>query len=279
MKLKAIKLNLKGPLTEIPHADTLFGAMATALGVIYGSEAIEEFTERFWEGARISSAFPYDGKRLFLPRPLTTDLWLLNHRDIPDFKRLKSTRYLTLEDFQKALNLEPFSYTEMPYRVVDMPKVALDRVTNNSSLYFWEEIRFKPNAGVYFLYQGDDRTLREYIEPALRYLGDSGLGGKGTWGYGIFDFRIEEVEIKTPKGEAFVTLSNTLPTKTPVLWRLLRKGGWTAWGRKPKMNFIEEGSIIWNDPGRIERITVGGKEIYAYGLSFPVPVKLPEGLE
>lgn len=278
MELKAIKLKLKGPLTEIPHADTLFGAMATAIGVLHGKEAIDEFAERFQGGARISSAFPHDGERLFLPKPLSADLWLSGLRDIPNLKRLKSAKYLTLEDFERALNLELFTYTEVPYKVAETPKVALDRITNNSSLYFWEEVRFKPNAGVYFLYQGDEKTLKEYIKPALRYLGDSGLGGKGTWGYGIFEFEVEEIRINAPKSGAFVTLSNTLPTKTPVLWKLLRKGGWTSWGRKPKVNFIEEGSIIENDPGRMEKLTVGGKEIYVYGFSFPVPAKLPEGL-
>ncbi|KUK03946.1 MAG: CRISPR-associated protein Csm4 [Thermococcaceae archaeon] len=278
MELKAIKLKLRGPLTGIPHADTLFGAMATAIGALYGGGAIGEFAELFQRGARISSAFPYDGETLFLPKPLTADLWLYGRENIPDLKRLKSAKYLTLEDFERALNLEPFAYTEMPYKIVEMPKVALDRMTNNSSLYFWEEVRFKPNAGVYFFYQGDEKMLKEFIEPALRYLGDSGLGGKGTWGYGIFDFEIEEIEIKVPQGEAFVTLSNTLPTKTPLLWRLLRKGGWTSWGRKPKMNFVEEGSIIEDDPGRMEKLTVGGKDIYVYGFSFPIPAKLPEGL-
>ncbi|ALV63518.1 CRISPR-associated RAMP protein, Csm4 family [Thermococcus sp. 2319x1] len=283
MKFKAIKLKLRGPLTEIPHADTLFGAMATAVGVLYGKEAIDEFAERFQRGARISSAFPYEGEKLFLPKPLSAEYWLSTLpeekiKGIPNFKRLKSAKYLSLGEFEKALRLEQFTYAELPFKRVELPRVALDRVTSNSALYFWEEIRFKPNTGIYFLYQGDGETLKGYILPALRYLGDTGIGGKGTWGYGLFDIEVEDVEISVPRGEAFVTLSNTLPSETPLLWRLFRKGGWSPWGRKPKLSFIEEGSIIGNDSGKIETLTVGGKGIYVYGLSFPLPAKLPEGL-
>ncbi|WP_297504500.1 type III-A CRISPR-associated RAMP protein Csm4 [Thermococcus sp.] len=288
LEFRAIKIIPKGPFTEIPGSDTLFGAIGTAVATLFGREAVEELVEGFKAGARISSAFPFEADTYYLPKPLTVELALDGIlKDLPKderyirMKTLRKVSYLDVENFEKALRLEPFGgASELPYRIVDVPRVSLDRVTKNSSLYFWEEIRFKPGAGLYFLYSGSDGVFRDFILPAVRYLGDTGLGGKSTWGFGLFDVEATVMRLNAPESPYTVILSSALPTKRPILWKLARKGGWSYGRRKPKLNFIAEGSVVENDPGRIEAIDLGlPHQVYVYGLTFPVPANVPEGLK
>ncbi|WP_456451321.1 type III-A CRISPR-associated RAMP protein Csm4 [Palaeococcus sp. (in: euryarchaeotes)] len=281
-KFKLIKLRPKGPFTGIPHADTLFGAISNALGMLYDGKTIEEFVKFFQsEEALISSAFPYSKKELLLPKPLTVELALRTL--FPDYamrKSVKKAKYLAISEFEKAIRLEPFEVIEnLPYKTVDLPKVILDRVTQSSSIYYWEQVAFGENSGLFFLYSGREEVFRDYIKPAMKLLGDTGIGGKSTWGLGLFEPEFGEIEIKTPKSEYFVTLSNAVPNKKPMMWNLLRKGGWSMGKRKPKITFIAEGSIVKKDDGKILSFDMGlGHPVYIYGKVFPIAVRVPEGL-
>ncbi|WP_297420268.1 type III-A CRISPR-associated RAMP protein Csm4 [Thermococcus sp.] len=286
LKFKAIKLFPRGPIRELPRADTIFGAIGTAVATLFGGNAVDGLVQGFKESARISSAFPFEGSTYYFPKPLSVGVLNFDEllKDLPKEERhtrekeIKKSRYLDLENFERALKLEPFDVPKgLPFRRVDVPRVALDRVTNDSNLYFWDEMRFRESSGFYFLYSGDEGIFNDYILPALRYLGDTGIGGKTTWGFGLFDFKVDTVEMNVPDSPCSATLSNTLPTKTPVLWSLVRKGGWSSGRRKPKLNFIAEGSIVADDPGRIVSIDIGlSHEVNVYGLTFPIPAEVPD---
>lgn len=273
MRFSLIKLKPKGPFTCIPGADTLFGAIANAVSWLYGEEGVKKLVEAFMAEARISSAFPYMGDSYYFPKPLTVEL-------VEEDKRIKRAKYLDVENFERALRLEHFEVPgEKPFERVDVPRVSLDRVTQDSSLYFWEEIRFRKNAGLYFLYSGPEDIFRDFIMPAIRLLGDTGIGGKSTWGFGLFKPSFGSLKIEVPESSYAVTLSSALPVKKPVFWLLLRKSGWSRVGRRPKLSFIAEGSIIKDDPGRIETLNISSSfTVYVYGKTFPIPVLLPEGL-
>ena len=286
LKFRAIRLIPRGPIRELPRADTIFGAIGNAVAMLFGAKAVDELVEGFKREARISSAFPFEGSTYYLPKPLSVGALDFDEllKDLPEEERyvkeksMKKARYLDLRNFERALRLEPFDVPgSLPFRKVDVPRVALDRVTNDSSLYFWDEVRFKENSGFYFLYSGDEGFFRDYILPALRYLSDTGIGGKATWGFGLFDFRLDKLEVNAPNSLCRATLSNALPTRTPVLWNLVRKGGWSSDRRKPKVNFISEGSIVANDPGKVISLDLGlAYPVYLYGLTFPVPAEVPE---
>ncbi|WP_456422690.1 type III-A CRISPR-associated RAMP protein Csm4 [Thermococcus sp.] len=282
MEFRAILLRPKGPLTEIPRADTLFGAIASAVAVLNGGNAVEELVNAFKAGARISSAFPYFKDAYYLPKPFSVEL-VDFEMEYEEAKRIRRAKYLDVRNFERALRLEPFEAPDINvHKKVSVPRVVLDRVTSDSALYFWDEVRFRDDAGLYFLYSGPDGVFMDYIEPAVRLLGDSGIGGKSTWGFGLFEPEFSRLKIKAPTSDYEVTLSNALPTKKPVLWRLFRKGGWSFGRRKPKMTFIEEGSVVKNDPGRFEELDLGLPfKVHIYGLTFPVPAILPdmEGLK
>ncbi|WP_456420440.1 type III-A CRISPR-associated RAMP protein Csm4 [Thermococcus sp.] len=277
MEFRAILLRPKGPLTEIPKADTLFGAIASAVAMLYDNRAVEELVDAFKAGARISSAFPYLNDTFYLPKPLSVELMDFEVK-YEEAKRIRRARYLDVKNFERALRLEPFEVPEINVHAkVSVPRVVLDRVTSESALYFWDEVRFREGAGLYFLYSGPDDVFKDYIEPAVRLLGDTGIGGKSTWGFGLFEPEFSRLKIDAPGGEYEVTLSNALPTKKPLLWRLFKKGGWSYGERKPKLTFIAEGSIVKNDPGRFEELDLGLPfKVHIYGLTFPVPAVLPD---
>ena len=288
LEFKAVKLIPKGPFGEIPTADTLFGAIGVAIAKLFGGRAVDELADAFGAGARISSAFPFRGDTYYLPKPLSVEVADLQSLfgDLPErdwyttVKTLKKARYLDLGNFERALRLDPFEGPEdIPVETLDVPRVSLDRITNDSSLYFWRETRFGDGSGVYFLYRGDEGTFKDYILPAVRYLADTGISGKSTWGFGLFDFSVERLVLNVPESPYAVTLSNAVPSKEPLLWRVMRKGGWSFGRRKPKVNFIAEGSIVRDDQGRVLTPNLGlPHQVYVYGLTFPVPAKIPEGL-
>lgn len=286
LKFRAVKLIPRGPLRDIPRADTIFGAIGNGVATLFDTKAVDELVEGFKKGARISSAFPFDGETYYLPKPLSVEVIdpeeLL--RDLPKEERyvkgkaMKKAKYLDIRNFEKALRLEPFDVpSSLPFKKIDVPRATLDRVTTDSSLYFWEEIRFRKGSGLYFLYSGDEELFKDYILPALRYLSDTGVGGKATWGFGLFDLQVGKLEIDILESVYSMTLSNAIPTKTPIFWNVVRKGGWSFGRRKPKMNFISEGSIVANDPGEIISFDLGlPHRVYIYGLTFLIPLEVPE---
>ena len=68
------------------------------------------------------------------------------------------------------------------------------------------------------------RRPQQKIETLLRVLGDNGIGGERNAGYGMFDFKTQQVdfEMSTPNaGSAFVTLSPICPKSKNQLEALL----------------------------------------------------------
>jgi len=279
---KVVKLSPKGPFKEIPRATTIFGAIANAIKTLYEREEVEKFIEEFRKKGKISSAFPYHKDTYFLPIPLSVELTLFQifEEDISKVKEVRAKGYIPLEDFERAIRLEKFeAREELPYKKVEIPKVSLDRVSQDSSLYFWDAITFKEDSGLYFLYDGPKDLFEKYIVPAVAFLGDHGIGGKGTWGFGLFVPEFESISIDEPQGDGFATLSPTYP-KNPnslILWRIEKLGGWSEGKRKPKIPMVTEGSVL-RDPGDLVELDLGlSYKVYVNGKSFPIQVEVPRG--
>lgn len=276
----------RGYFKEIPTADTIFGAIANMVVEIFGNEGLEDLIRTFRESdAALSSAFPYDDRTFYFPKPLGIELWSLHlssKEDYEYFKALKKAKYLSLKDFKKAINNEKFEIPEeLPIKEFDVPRVALDRVTKASTIFYEKRIAFH-NGGLYFLYKGPKEAFEEYIKPAVRLLGDTGIGGNSTQGLGIFEPEFTEISINAPESEYAVTLSNAVVDRENlVLWDLFIKGGWTKTKRKPKITFIREGSIVrFQDPGELIEMDLGiGYSIYVHAKTFPVPILIPKEVD
>jgi len=283
--MKAVKLKFKTPVrigelgiglestSEILHSDTLFNAIANALVSINGD--LEEFIERIRSGElKISSAFPFSKENYFLPLPI-----------LPYKEKIKA-KFVLKEDFEKLIANEEteIRLEEMPYKVFDLPKVLIDRTTANTNIYYVSLIRFKKDSGLYFIIDGNGRSL---IKPALKYLEDEGIGGKRTWGLGRFEHKWIDFDLKTPKdANTFVTLSLVYPRDMNSIsyWKPMVRGGWTLIGkqiRKPRIIMASEGSIFKTCDGGVlidlDDIANGfsnrvGHKVFANGKSFLIPM-------
>lgn len=92
----------------------------------------------------------------------------------------------------------------------------IDRMSGGTvegMLFYRQETFFAPNAGLWALLRADEQDLIRYIQPALRYLADTGLGADRTSGKGQFEISVEIAPVlphaKTPN--AMMTLSHYLP--------------------------------------------------------------------
>jgi CRISPR-associated protein Csm4 len=289
--MKAVKLEFKTPVrigetgiglesvSEVIHSDTLFSAIANALADL--NEDVMEFIEKVSNGElRISSALPFKRDRYYLPAPVK-----------PYEKKIDPL--VPKEVFEELLICDEVGKEvekEKPYKEFELPKVAVDRVTANTNIYYVSLLKFD-NGGFYFLVEGNGRRL---IELALRYLADEGIGGKRTWGLGRFEFEFTDFSLKTPKdANAFVTLSVVFPQnlKSIKFWKPLIRGGWTfsrkgRQMRKPGIIMASEGSIFGErEEGKVvdlDEIVEGfsakvGRKVFVNGKSFLVPAVVGYG--
>ena len=308
----AVKLKFRSPLHvgvdsidsagTIVHSDTLFGAIGSVLPLL--GKDTKAFVDSMRDGGAVSSLYPFENDTYYLPKPLHANSVVMESlgnstKDYVFAKKFRKASLITKEAFEMIINrnidtsrIEGLIPTRLPLRVIDVPKVAIDRVTSNSNIFYLTQVHFASNSGLYFLYDGDVEIFDEYILPALRFLGDEGLGGRRSWGLGLFSVEVvDDFEIAAPKGKtAFVTLSMVLPSSKSELlqWEPVKRSGWvhTVSGkprRKPTMIFAAEGSLVSENSGRILDLdSIGsfslevGHKIYVYGKSFPIPAEVDE---
>ena len=282
--MRAIKLYFETPIRSgvaglglessdsVIHSDTLFGAIVNALSKM--NEDVEEFIEMFKnKEVSISSCFPFNEDTYFLPNI---------HLPYPP-QHIRKKRFLTKSEFEKLISGEIPGETSENLdfmEKLEIPKVALDRITSNSSIYYLSCVKFKNNAGLYFLVRGNDKMIRI----ALKYLEDEGIGGKKTWGLGKFEFESEDFRLRD-RGDNYVTLSLTLPTDLSKIryWKPITRSGWinTPNGtvRKPKVIMASEGTIFKEeengdlfdlDTAYSNLSSKVGHKVYLNGMSFSI---------
>jgi CRISPR-associated protein Csm4 len=144
------------------------------------------------------------------------------------------------------------------WSVGTVPRVTIDRITNQSNIYQVGRTFFAPDCGLWLL--ADVRHYEETLDEVLHHLGDTGIGGERSAGYGSFDL----YSIPVPKIPSLnnspqaMTLSRYNPTlrelEQGVLgegasYELIDVGGWlsaigAAGQRRKRVRFIEAGSIL-----------------------------------
>uniref|UniRef100_A0A832A1F8 CRISPR system Cms protein Csm4 n=1 Tax=Desulfacinum infernum TaxID=35837 RepID=A0A832A1F8_9BACT len=221
----------------------------------------------------LSSLFPFGPgadngeKPLYaVPRPLSSppvkDPRLLQRAG----KDLKKTRYLQPRDVLRWLDGKPLSAKDLeaiqertrglarPWdgesqdgwsATTLRPRVALDRASQGSTIWWCGVVHFRRGAGLYGLVRFRDDTWRARLETALRLLGDMGLGGERTYGLGTFRFGgflpLKDVwgELGRPQEVGrFVLLSRYVPAVTELA-RL--RETLTAWDMEESRGFVVSG--------------------------------------
>lgn len=274
-------------------SDTLFSALCHAYLGAFGVDALEELLGRFdSENGEppflISSAFPYCGDTLFLPLPRIAPGGRAKEAERGDLKLLKDTSWVSLEDFTRLLRGEDpadirTSGSKLPRKEL-LPRVALDRESSNSSIYYLRRAAFPENGGLWALLDVRDESLEPRLQQTFHLLGDTGLGGERTMGCGFF-----EPEFSEPPGSLtqllgreapYISLSRVSPEPQEAAekverYTLVESRGWmlspTGIQRKRRSAwFFAEGSTFkQRTRGRLLDVTPKdrpGHSVYRYGL-------------
>ncbi|MEZ4864407.1 MAG: type III-A CRISPR-associated RAMP protein Csm4 [Caldilineaceae bacterium] len=181
------------------------------------------------------------------------------------------------------------------------PRVAVDRITGASAVYSSGSVNFAKNAGLYLYIEwlaGVDVAVRQQVQAAITYLGDSGIGGERTYGYGQYSASFEDLQempIQQPSNATHVTtLSPFLPkpSERTVLMGdaryeiILRRGWLTLPGysnlRRPTVRMVDVGAILSTESGVAPQGYLANATpqplqntaytIHRYGLCWPVAV-------
>ena len=213
-------LGLESAQEYVP-SDTLFSALIVALSRLpQHIEAIARLSEAFAAAPPpvLSSAFPYVGDTLLLPRPRLA-LHLSRGSDAGVAKQAKRVRWVSLEIFLRLIDgieqaeldalwdeavLVQQGAVWLTRREADTlrqhyaeesglvfwsqgrdPKVTVDRVHNASTIFHVGRVHFRDGCGLWCLVDAD-AEWQQRIEEGLRLLADVGLGGRRSQGNGHY---------------------------------------------------------------------------------------------
>ncbi len=288
------------------HSDTLFSAILSNWHHFY-EDSIESMIQNL--SFKISSAFPFFSNDYYFPKPYLKLPVIFDEEDYKAAKKLMKVKFIEREFFERILRNEVvhisdicFSYSNRfmslkktvtePFGEREISRNVVDRIIGSTDIFYFSEIVFKKDCGLFFMARFNDETLRKKFEAVLRFLGDEGIGSDRHVGKGQFEINIDEkFFINQPENaDSILNLSLYHPTPEEIKKRLLhrssydiinRKGWITTIGyqmlRRKSMNMFLEGSVFSNlkkdDYGDIPVVAekISGLldfNVYRYGKGF-----------
>lgn len=223
--------------------------------------------------------------------------------DIGEWRNEQVTPY-TIQDGSVWLDRSAYQHFSgeqtVLWQTAIRPRVTVDRVSTASTAFSSGGLYFNRDyqAGLYALirWDVDDAPLRQQVEQALQVLGESGIGGERSYGYGQFQPAPTTVadDLGAPGGTYFTTLSPYLPQASErdvfagaARYEIVLRRGWiSAPGysnlRRPTIRMVDTGSVLRQLPDREvtgaladatpDILRNQAMTIYRYGLAWPVPV-------
>ena len=298
------------------HSDTLFGAICSAISVLF-PEKIDKIINDFEEKPPflISSTFPfiYDDKKTIRFYPKINSISAYKDFDSTLIKKYKSVQYIDEELFFDLITgqineeniIENFDdyFTNYSMLMKDNPEIdfkcsnriipgnTINRLNNASeNIYYSDGLDFV-NMGLYFFIKINDSEYVDIINSALKYLKDLGFGKDISIGKGQFDYNIEENDIEQKlydnNGNYFVTLSRYIPTVRNIekineesAYDISYKRGRSSKGEiRKQVRFFTEGSTFpdVNDTEFYGQIIHSGKDTPAVEYGYAFPIKIKRG--
>lgn len=194
-----------GPSELFLRSDTLFSAICSAANKFYGNSVVESFLQP--NAIKFSSAFPFYNSELFFPKPLNyypTEIG--EYELIKEFKKVKFISKDFLEELLKGNSIDKTFLNknfilngcwrsktnkegDKIFKTNENPHIVLDRITNQTQIFYKTEVYFNKNAGLFFLAEISEELIPKF-ETVLRFLGDEGIGADRTIGKGLFEVEI-----------------------------------------------------------------------------------------
>lgn len=321
MTLNIIKMHFKSPLhlsrgrgdnydkgEEVLHSDALQSALFVCARQLFGSEVGKDFFESF----RVSSAFPFQGETLFLPKPAFDDIF--ESIDTKERKHAKGVKYLPVDDFVQVCKGKKiafdatktkkqgafYTHTEVQIETTVLQRVAIPRMQEtDANPFYMQRTFFGEGAGLYAVVcLPENETHKKHFKAALRLLGEQGIGTDRNVGNGHFEAEICEkpLELDLPEaGTHWLNLGlycpekqETLPALEESYFALVKRGGWIASPenendmnlRKKSVYMLAEGSVLKagkKPEGKIINLQPEGHshEIWRDGRSIFLSINLP----
>ncbi|MEW6617936.1 MAG: type III-A CRISPR-associated RAMP protein Csm4 [bacterium] len=299
-------LSLGEGFTGILHSDTIFSGIANKLAEIPsnydGGYSIKELISNLNTDSppfRISSAFPYFMDEYYLPTPYGTgELYLEKLKDVPliklsDFLELASGNYerIKKKPLKDSVNELMVSFTA--------PRVTIDRITTSTNIYQTTGWLMNQDCGLYFLIDLKDELLKDKLLLCIRLLGESGIGGDRSIGYGIFDSELIEIDNlpewselfqeRGGKNTSYYSLSLCYPSnndeaKEAISYNILSRKGWIfssssiKQSKRRECKMFAEGSLFKSPiKGQMAKVAPSRfrqeeHEVYRYGLGMMVEI-------
>lgn len=140
-----------------------------------------------------------------------------------------------------------------------VPRVTVDRASNTSAYYEVGRVVYALGAGLALLVRYADPEAQGQFEHLLTLLGESGLGGRRSSGYGAFAWAAGPtlaLDVGAP-GQRVVLLSRYLPREDELAclqhehaaYQLVNVGGWLfspgqPAQRRQRIRMVAEGSVL-----------------------------------
>jgi CRISPR-associated protein Csm4 len=180
-------------------------------------------------------------------------------------------------------------------------RVAIDRASSASAVYRAGRTTYAPGCGLWLGVQwpgGVDADAKAQLETLLAHLGDQGLGGDRSVGYGQFCLKEDafSLDLPAPDGARALTLARYLPHEDELpdvlgpgaSYGLVNVVGWLgspqgAARRRKGLRMLAEGSVLptatrpapW---GRLENVAPDdwhAHPVWRYGYACPAGVRAP----
>lgn len=298
MTVEAIRLHFSSPLhigrgaTELDKTDAIYHSDALksalyAVGLPYFSEW-ETAPDAFFNAFCISSAFPFCGDELFLPKPYSQmQFRFANTAEEKEAKKAKRISFISASLFQQWAKVpeEPVSVQEAQvspggnylFNPTNKAKAFLhaevqQRVQvsaqgdadNDTRPFYFDRLYFEENSGLYFLAHFHNETIRHQVLRVLTLLGTQGIGTDRTVGNGLFNFdaaaHISNIELpEAADGNLHINLGLYLPTRNELstvnldesFWQLVKRGGYIAGSSYEKFLSLRKNSIYFFAEGSV----------------------------
>lgn len=316
--------------SERVRSDTLFSACVSTYARLFGKDAVEKLLQDFQTQpeppVRLSSTFIYrqvEGETIYyLPRPFKRPF---NYpKDDWDFdKEYKKLNYLPLKVWQRWYQGDGFTDGDRleliaktknqprhhgllekagtfdygkAFESGKIPKIAVDRNTSSTNLYYTGFVQYRENSGLYFLAEFSNTNRENTFLTVLNFIGEEGIGGERSSGAGQFEVETSELtptwkQVLEFSGKTYYSLISLFWEKPlpdgcleNASYELQKRGGWVAASpsgsqrRRQSVQMFTEGSVFPVKPkGKLADVTparFNAHKVYRSGISLSLPIKV-----
>lgn len=255
------------------RADTLFSALCHTALALSGSEGVEQLCQAVRQDRlRLTDAMPWRGDTLYLPKPLLP-AGFDETMDTVTRKKIKKMAWLPVKSFDRYLaslhggRFEPEEEPAVFGTSYELTKAAV-RDNPDAEPYQVGLFRYAPGCGLYVICGCTGPDAMDRLRPLLEALGQSGIGGKVTSGYGRFHIEDEILldepfdpqtrwlcQALTTAHGPYLLLTTSLPGEEELdaalegaAFQLVRRGGFVgaqgAAAKKKTQHFLSAGSVL-----------------------------------